>query len=126
MIRGAALAALASLALGALSPALARAQPDPFGEAPPADYQVGSTSWNGLSTLEALARGMGLEVVQERTLEWDVELIADEPGRRIAWCSLPGSEVFHCGSVRFEPARGARAPSSGLASSEPRRSPRAA
>ncbi len=44
----------------------------------------------------------------KRTLAWDVELSADEPGRRIAWCSLPGSEVFHCGSVRFEPARGGR------------------
>jgi uncharacterized membrane protein len=43
-----------------------------------------------------------------RSLAWDVELIADEPGRRIAWCSLPGSAVFHCGSVRFEPARGGR------------------
>lgn len=41
-------------------------------------------------------------------LAWEVELIADEPGRRIAWCSLPGSAVFHCGSVRFEPARGGR------------------
>ncbi len=40
-----------------------------------------------------------------RTLEWEVDLIADEPDRRLAWCSRPGSAVFHCGSVRFEPAR---------------------
>jgi uncharacterized membrane protein len=39
---------------------------------------------------------------------WEVELIADEPDRRIAWCSRPDSPVFHCGSVRFETALGGR------------------
>jgi uncharacterized membrane protein len=41
-------------------------------------------------------------------VEWDVDLIADEPQHRIAWCSARDSAVFHCGSVRFEPARSGR------------------
>lgn len=69
MTRGAGLAAAAACLV--LIPALAQGQPDPLGEPPPADYQIGNAAWNGLSTLEALARGMGLEVVQESTLEWD-------------------------------------------------------
>jgi hypothetical protein len=56
-------AALLAAALGLWS-ATARAQPE-------SDYQVINPAWNGLSTLEALARGMGLEVVQERTFAWD-------------------------------------------------------
>ncbi|MEX0717223.1 MAG: SRPBCC family protein [Planctomycetaceae bacterium] len=36
------------------------------------------------------------------TLEWDAEIITDEPGRIIAWQSLPDSEVDTAGSVRFE------------------------
>lgn len=43
-----------------------------------------------------------------RSLEWEMELIADDPQRRIAWCSLSGGDVFLCGSVRFEPVLGNR------------------
>ena len=43
-----------------------------------------------------------------RTIEWDAEIIDDEPGRRIAWHSVEGSEVAHAGSVRFEPAPAGR------------------
>src|SRR5690606_10127077 len=43
-----------------------------------------------------------------RTVEWDAEISADEPGRRIAWHSVDGSEVAHAGSVRFEPAPAGR------------------
>jgi uncharacterized membrane protein len=39
-----------------------------------------------------------------RTYEWDSEIINDEPGRLIAWKSLPGADLDHAGSVRFEPA----------------------
>ena len=38
------------------------------------------------------------------SVEWDAELSADQPGRRLAWHSLPGSDIDHSGSVRFESA----------------------
>jgi len=42
------------------------------------------------------------------TVEWDAELTADEPARRIQWQSLPGGNVSHRGSVQFEAAPGDR------------------
>jgi uncharacterized membrane protein len=39
-----------------------------------------------------------------RMVEWDAELTEDQPGRLIAWRSLPGSEVETSGVVRFEAA----------------------
>lgn len=42
------------------------------------------------------------------TVEWDAELVTDEPGRHIAWRSLEGSQVDNEGVVRFEPAPGGR------------------
>jgi uncharacterized membrane protein len=39
---------------------------------------------------------------------WEAELTADEPGRLIAWRSVPGGSVDIGGSVRFEPAPGER------------------
>jgi len=42
------------------------------------------------------------------TAEWDAELTAEEPGRRLAWRSLPGSSVQTSGEVRFETATGNR------------------
>jgi uncharacterized membrane protein len=41
-------------------------------------------------------------------LTWDAELVADEPGRLIAWRSLPGAEVENAGSIRFTPTAGGR------------------
>lgn len=41
-------------------------------------------------------------------VEWDAEVTADEPSRRIAWHSLPGSQVQQLGEVRFSPAPGDR------------------
>jgi uncharacterized membrane protein len=35
-------------------------------------------------------------------VEWDAAIITDEPPTRIAWRSLPGSDVASAGSVRFE------------------------
>ncbi len=43
-----------------------------------------------------------------RTVEWDAEVINDEPGRLIAWRSLEGADVDNAGSVRFVPAPGNR------------------
>lgn len=37
-------------------------------------------------------------------IEWDAEIINEEPGRMIAWRSLPDSRVRNAGSVWFEPA----------------------
>jgi uncharacterized membrane protein len=41
-------------------------------------------------------------------VEWDAEVIADEPNELIAWRSLPGSTVENAGTVRFERATGGR------------------
>jgi uncharacterized membrane protein len=41
-------------------------------------------------------------------VQWDAELITDEPQERIAWRSLPGSMVEHHGSVTFRDAPGDR------------------
>ncbi len=42
------------------------------------------------------------------TVEWDARILADEPGRRIAWQSLPGADVDNAGEVRFDDAPGGR------------------
>lgn len=42
------------------------------------------------------------------TVEWDAELVDDQPGERMAWRTLPGSEVEHEGSVTFRAAPGHR------------------
>lgn len=36
------------------------------------------------------------------SVQWDAEIVSDEPGRLIAWKSLPGSDVDTAGSVHFE------------------------
>src|SRR5687768_1706429 len=41
-------------------------------------------------------------------VEWDAELIEDVPNERIAWRSIPGSDVDNHGVVRFERAPGGR------------------
>ncbi|MBL4634095.1 MAG: DUF4350 domain-containing protein [Kofleriaceae bacterium] len=35
------------------------------------NYQVDNTGWDGVSTLAALAEGIGLQVIQERYIEWE-------------------------------------------------------
>jgi uncharacterized membrane protein len=42
------------------------------------------------------------------TVEWDAEIINDEPNALIAWRSLGGADVDNAGSVRFVPAPGNR------------------
>lgn len=39
------------------------------------------------------------------TVEWTSELTEDVPGRRIAWHTLPGSDLPNRGSVEFTPGR---------------------
>jgi uncharacterized membrane protein len=41
-------------------------------------------------------------------VEWEAEIINDEPNRVIGWRSIPGSDVDTGGSVRFQPAPGHR------------------
>lgn len=43
----------------------------------------------------------------EKTIEWDSEILADEPGKRIAWRSI-GGESDNAGEVIFEEAPGGR------------------
>ncbi|MGH8178817.1 MAG: SRPBCC family protein [Steroidobacter sp.] len=38
------------------------------------------------------------------TIEWDSEIVDDEPNARIGWRTLPDSEITHEGIVRFEAA----------------------
>jgi uncharacterized membrane protein len=78
-------------------------------------------AWRDFSGLPRFMRHLeSVEVIDERrsrwvarapagrTIEWEAEIAEDEPGRRIAWHSVEGSEVAHAGSVRFEPAPGGR------------------
>ena len=43
----------------------------------------------------------------DKTIEWDSEILADEPAKRIAWRSVAG-ESNNAGEVIFEPAPGDR------------------
>ncbi|MEV4544526.1 SRPBCC family protein [Micromonospora echinaurantiaca] len=43
-----------------------------------------------------------------RAVEWDAEIIDDQPNRSLAWRSLPGTRVPNAGRVRFVPAPGDR------------------
>jgi uncharacterized membrane protein len=43
-----------------------------------------------------------------KTVEWDAEMVEDQPNSRIAWRSVGDSDIRHSGSVRFEPATGGR------------------
>lgn len=40
------------------------------------------------------------------TIEWDAEIIQEDPDRVIAWQSLPDAEIDNSGEVRFEEAPG--------------------
>src|SRR6185369_17072894 len=42
------------------------------------------------------------------SVEWDAEIVDDQPERRIGWRTLPGSQVIHEGMVSFEPATAGR------------------
>ncbi len=41
-------------------------------------------------------------------VEWDAEIVDDEPNSRIVWRSLPGGDIHHHGSVEFTRALGDR------------------
>ena len=56
-----------------------------------ADLGGGRSHWSGKSPL-------GFQV------EWDAEIVEEREGSLLAWRSLPGSQVHHAGTVRFEDA----------------------
>lgn len=77
--------------------------------------------WRDLAGLPRLMTHLErVEVLDERrsrwtvkapagaSVSWDAELTADEPGRRIAWQSLPGATIENSGEVVFRPAPGDR------------------
>jgi uncharacterized membrane protein len=43
-----------------------------------------------------------------RRIEWDAEIVIDEPNRMIAWRSVEESPFEHSGTVQFQPAPGGR------------------
>ncbi|MFG3706283.1 SRPBCC family protein [Micromonospora sp. NPDC047670] len=43
-----------------------------------------------------------------RRIEWDAEIVEDQPNRSLGWRSLPGARVPNAGRVRFVPAPGDR------------------
>jgi uncharacterized membrane protein len=79
-------------------------------------------AWRDLESLPRLLPGYLVSVTSAGTgrtrwvvagpgglrASWEAELVADEPGRLIAWRSIPGAGVDIAGSVRFEPAPGQR------------------
>lgn len=44
----------------------------------------------------------------DTTVEWDAQIIKDEPDRFIAWTSVEGADIDNSGFVRFQPATGDR------------------
>ena len=43
-----------------------------------------------------------------KRVEWDAETVEDRENELISWRSLPGSDVYNAGTVRFQPAPGGR------------------
>jgi uncharacterized membrane protein len=39
------------------------------------------------------------------SVEWDAQIVRDDPDEGLSWQTVPGSEVTHEGTVRFEPIR---------------------
>jgi len=42
-----------------------------------------------------------VEAPAGKTVEWDADIIEDEPGRLIAWKSVEGADIRHAGRVEF-------------------------
>ncbi|NEK57322.1 SRPBCC family protein [Geodermatophilus sabuli] len=62
-----------------------------------------------VATLEGGRRSHWVaEAPGRRTVEWDAEVVEDEPGRLISWRSTAGADVPNTGSVEFTPAPGDR------------------
>jgi uncharacterized membrane protein len=67
--------------------------------------QIVQVTKTGPSTSHWVMRSGDKDSSDNKTIEWDSEILADEPGRRIAWRSI-GGESQNAGEVIFEPAPG--------------------
>jgi uncharacterized membrane protein len=62
-------------------------------------YHVKSVQTTGGTRSHWVARGPG-----GREVEWDAEIVDDQPNHMIAWQSLPGADVENWGAIKFERA----------------------
>jgi len=69
--------------------------------------QIVQVAKTGQATSHWVMRSGDNDSLDNKTIEWDSEILADEPGRRIAWRSISG-ESQNAGEVIFEPAPGGR------------------
>jgi uncharacterized membrane protein len=76
-------------------------------------YQV----WHDFENLPSFMKHLkSVQVIDERrshwianapagtSVEWDAEIVSDQPGKLIAWTSVEGAEVDNSGLVRFQAA----------------------
>lgn len=49
-----------------------------------------------------------LRTAAGKKIQWNAEIVQDQPDSRIAWRTLPGSDVDNSGSITFERATGGR------------------
>jgi uncharacterized membrane protein len=68
--------------------------------------QIATVTRSGETTSHWVMRSPDTDKGQ--TIEWDSEVLRDEPGHRIAWRSI-GGESDNAGEVVFEPSPGGRA-----------------
>jgi uncharacterized membrane protein len=76
--------------------------------------------WRPLETLpQIMSHLQDVQILDEKrshwtvkgplgNVSWDAEITADEPGRRLAWASLPGASIENSGEVVFREAPGGR------------------
>jgi len=69
--------------------------------------QIVQVTKTGEVTSHWVMRAGDKDSSDNKTIEWDSEILADEPGRRIAWRSI-GGESQNAGEVIFEAAPGGR------------------
>lgn len=66
-------------------------------------HNIESVRETGDRTSHWVAKGPG-----GTRLQWQSEMVEDQPNQFISWRTREGSEVNHCGSVRFDTAPGGR------------------
>jgi uncharacterized membrane protein len=79
------------------------------------------TFWHNLENLPTFMKHLeSVKVIDPRkshwvakapagqTVEWDADIINDQPNQLIAWASIEGADVDNSGFVRFQPAPGDR------------------
>jgi uncharacterized membrane protein len=69
--------------------------------------QIEKVTRTGETTSHWVMRSSAKENEKDKTIEWNSEILMDEPGRRIAWRSI-GGDSDNAGEVIFEPSPGGR------------------